>query len=432
MASTYWEKLAEETEATSQRVAADRMKYIRQLHREAVAKARAGIDALYAQILDRGAESVTRTQLWQFSKYQALLQQIDSSVTGIRKAQDSAVEQTIRKVFTDTIGTTLDAVVGKGRWTFQSDAVIDQYMKTPWSGEFYSKRIWTNTSKLASDLKSHMEDMLVLGKSPGAVKKQLMTDFGVSYEMADRLVMTETSNAYNTAAMESYRAAGVKKVRWILGPAEGRCTRCQTYAMENGGIYDIDDAPHIPVHPRCRCRWVAIVDIEARTAEINEKMLSELQAAGYTSGDIADIINSVKYASASPVYLSRADQLYEYAKKIKPIKRYEDVVVHGDETGFVFRNANGVESNLSVVAFAEILRETPSYNGGNIRLISCDTGAAGAVSAQALADELQVTVLAPSKTVFIDWDGNMVIADNIADAAKGKNTGKWKKFRPRR
>lgn len=432
MAETYWELLARLTEEAAQRVASDRMKYVRQVYREAQATIKASVDALYAQILDKGAESVTRTQLWQYSKYQALLDQIDLSVTSIRSAQDVTIERTIRKVFEDTIGSSLDAIVGKGRWSYPTNSVIDQYLATPWSGKRYSDRVWTNATKLGTDMRKHMEDMLVLGKSPGAVKKQLMTDFGVSYEVADRLVMTETSNAYNTAAMNSYKAAGVKQVRWVIGPAEGLCERCRTYSLENGGIYNIEDAPHIPVHPRCRCRWVAVVDVDARTQQIREDMLNGLQSEGYTSADITGIINQAKYASASPTYLNKADKLFEYAARIKPIKGYEDVVVHGDEYGLIFQDANGAESKLSVVEFAQVLRDTPSYKGGDIRLISCDTGSPSAVTAQALADEMQVTVLAPSKVVFIDWDGNMIIADNLGDAIKGRSLGRWVKYKARR
>lgn len=432
MAETYWELLARLTEEAAQRVASDRMKYVRQVYREAQATIKASIDALYAQILDKGAETVTRTQLWQYSKYQSLLKEFDSAGIAIRTAQSETVEQTIRKVFADTIGTSLDALQGKGNWSHPTQSVIERYLATPWSGERFDKRIWRNTNKLTTDLRKHMEDMLVLGKSPGAVKKQLMADFGVSYEVADRLVMTETSNAYNTAAMNSYKAAGVKQVRWVIGPAEGLCERCRTYSIENGGIYNIEDAPHIPVHPRCRCRWVAVVDVDARTQQIREDMLNGLKAEGYTSGDITGIINQAKYASASPTYLNKAEKLFEYAARIKPIKGYEDVVVHGDEYGLIFQDSSGAESKLSVVEFAQVLRDTPSYKGGNIRLISCDTGSPNSVTAQALADVMQVTVLAPSKTVFIDWDGQMIIADNLGDAVGGRNLGKWVKYKARR
>ena len=278
MAETYWELIARLTEEAAQRVASSNMLYVRQVYREAQTTIKTSVDALYAQILDKGAESVTRTQLWQYSKYQALIDQIDQSVKTIRSAQDVTIERTIRKVFEDTIGSSLDEIVGKGRWSYPTQSVIDQYLATPWSGKRYSDRVWTNATKLGTDMRKHMEDMLVLGKSPSAVKRQLMADFGVSYEVADRLVITETSNAYNTAAMNSYRKAGVKQVRWVIGPAEGLCERCRTYSLENGGIYDIDDAPHIPVHPRCRCRWVAVVDIDARTKQIREQLLKDQPA----------------------------------------------------------------------------------------------------------------------------------------------------------
>jgi SPP1 gp7 family putative phage head morphogenesis protein len=432
MAGTYWEELAEKAEAAAQRVAADRMKYVRQVYREAQSTIKTSVDALYAQILDKGAESVTRTQLWQYSKYQSLLRQFEDSVGTIRSAQNEAAEAAIRKVYTDTIGTSLDALMGKGRWSYPTQTMLDRYLVTPWSGERYSTRIWKNAEKLTSDLRKHMEDLLVLGKSPGAVKKQLMKDFGVSYEIADRLVMTETSNAYNTAAMDSYRKAGVKQVKWVIGPAEGLCERCRTYAYENGGVYDIDDAPHIPVHPRCRCRWVAVVDVEGRTRKIRDQMLQGLQSEGYTNGDVAGIISNAKHASASPTFLNKSDQLYKNAERIKPVRGFEDVIVHGDEAGFVFRDANGVDSNLSVIEFAQILRDTPSYQSGNIRLVACDTGSPNAVTAQALANEMQVKVLAPSKTVFVDWDGNMIIAGSREDAINGTNLGKWVEFKPQR
>lgn len=276
MAETYWERLARLTEEAAHRVTSDNMLYVRQVYRESKSKIKVAVDALYAQILDKGVESVTRTQLWQYSKYIELLDQINLSTNTIRSAQDVTIERTIRKVFESTIGTTLDALAGRGRWSYPTRSVIDQYLATPWSGKRYSDRVWKNAAKLGSDMQKHMEDLLVLGKSPSAVKKQLMADFNVSYEVADRLIITETSNAYNTAAMNSYRKAGVKQVQWVIGPAEGLCERCRTYSLENGGIYDIDNAPHIPVHPRCRCRWVAVIDVEARTKLIRGQMLKDL------------------------------------------------------------------------------------------------------------------------------------------------------------
>ena len=126
------------------------------------------------------------------------------------------------------------------------------------------------------------------------------------------------------------------------------------------------------------------------------------------------------YAAASPIFVNKNDKLYEYGKKIKPIKGYEDVVTHGDKIGFIFKDADGKESNVSVVEFANILRKSKLYHGGDIRLIACEAGADDSIVAQALADELGVNILAPSNFVFVDWDGNMTIGPD-----RFTNNGKW-------
>ena len=107
-----------------------------------------------------------------------------------------------------------------------------------------------------------------------------------------------------------------------------------------------------------------------------------------TQSDNRFVTESV--ATASPTFANSKDQLYQNSKKIEPIKGYEDVVVHGDMYGFVFKNADGVESTVSVHEFADILKESGLYNGGDIRLISCETGKPGALAAQGLANKLDV------------------------------------------
>jgi len=98
------------------------------------------------------------------------------------------------------------------------------------------------------------------------------------------------------------------------------------------------------------------------------------------------------------------------------------MVCHGYQYSFVFKNADGVEVNVSVKEFAEILQNSPVYNGGLIRLISCGTGAEGAVSAQYLANYLNVEVIAPTDIVYVYPDGDMIIGLD--------NSGFWKTFKP--
>ena len=135
--------------------------------------------------------------------------------------------------------------------------------------------------------------------------------------------------------------------------------------------------------------------------------------------------NSDSPAMASVRFLNKTDRLHEFARKIVPIDGYEDIVVHGDAYGFVFRDADGNESNVSAVEFATILKESGLYNGGAIRLISCETGAEGAVSAQALADALNVEVIAPSDIAYVSENGKITIGHPLT------NVGHWVKMKPK-
>lgn len=127
-------------------------------------------------------------------------------------------------------------------------------------------------------------------------------------------------------------------------------------------------------------------------------------------------------------YFNSSDILYEYSKKVKPIDGYEDIAIHGDWSGFSINDSNGNEiESYTPKEFAEILKEDPNYHGGNVRLLSCETGSKGAVAAQQLADALNVDVLAPTDVLFIDFNGKMTIGPD-----EYTNSGDWKLFKPRR
>jgi len=70
-----------------------------------------------------------------------------------------------------------------------------------------------------------------------------------------------------------------------------------------------------------------------------------------------------------------------------------------------------------------------SYRGGDIRLVSCSTGACPIGDmhgiAQALANKLRVNVKAPNDLVWIFKDGRMVVGPN-----HWTNSGKWVDFKP--
>lgn len=120
-------------------------------------------------------------------------------------------------------------------------------------------------------------------------------------------------------------------------------------------------------------------------------------------------------------YINSHEEIFEYAKKVKPIDGFEDVFIYGSATGFSINDADGkICDQYTQREFAEMLRNDLNYHGGYIRLCSCDTGADDAMAAKALAWQLGVDVYAPSDLLWIHFDGKMTIGpDEFTD------TGKW-------
>ncbi len=135
----------------------------------------------------------------------------------------------------------------------------------------------------------------------------------------------------------------------------------------------------------------------------------------------------IKAEPLSIRFVNSSDRLYNNSKMIKPIKGFEDVVIHGDKTGFAYFDKNGKELYYTVREFAEILKSSGLYQGGNIRLISWETGADGATTAMSLAEQLNVKVIAPSNVVWVMPDGTMTIGDT-----PNSNNGEWRVFEPKR
>jgi RHS repeat-associated protein len=109
--------------------------------------------------------------------------------------------------------------------------------------------------------------------------------------------------------------------------------------------------------------------------------------------------------------------------KISPINGFHDVAVHGTPHGFWYKHA-GKWVQIKTNTLASFIKKS-NYQGGNIRLLSCNTGATGATAAQNLANRMNVDVLAPTNTVWVYPNGTMTVG-----ASAGTNTGTWKVFTP--
>lgn len=149
-----------------------------------------------------------------------------------------------------------------------SSQLLNTALDTAWLGSNYSERVWNNTNELAARLNEDILNMVILGKNPTDIKRQIKDDLGVSYRMADRLIRTESSHIFNTAAIAGYKARGVKQVKYIH---KGKCSsKCDCHSLD-GKVFDIGTEPLLPRHPNCICCYAPVVDLKPQKILDNEQ-----------------------------------------------------------------------------------------------------------------------------------------------------------------
>ncbi len=83
---------------------------------------------------------------------------------------------------------------------------------------------------------------------------------GGFFSRSKLIARTELSAAYATARLEAYKNMGITHVRWQSFEDLQRCRKC---AERHGMVFALADAAAIaanpiPLHPNCRCTWVAV------------------------------------------------------------------------------------------------------------------------------------------------------------------------------
>ena len=251
MTPSYWTERARQNALKAQAMAGSASARERTLF----AKAKRAIEAeLNDLLLDIGDTPPTRTQLWQSLKFLRLRQAIEDQMRDVASHQIDILDEVLPQVFEEIVGRTMDEFNTSTPITKpQVQGVID----TAWSGSNYSTRIWHNMEATAQHLQKDMEDLIVLGKSPTKIKQQLARDLGVSYRKADRLVRTESAYLQNQASLQTYKAEGVRYVKYLHGGhASGKCD-CEKYANQ---IFILGAEPTIPQHPNCICCYAPVVE----------------------------------------------------------------------------------------------------------------------------------------------------------------------------
>lgn len=160
----------------------------------------------------------------------------------------------------------------------------DKYFKVlingSWNQSSFSERIWGYNDKLKGVLDGLIPQMIIQGKHPTALTKDLSRIFGSARFEAERLLRTESSRIYGEMAKDAIEKAGYKQYEWLAEPKA--CDICRPM---DGKTFDIKNAEFgkslFPMHPNCRCSIIPVIPdfdiddyLERGNQAINEAMKS--------------------------------------------------------------------------------------------------------------------------------------------------------------
>lgn len=147
--------------------------------------------------------------------------------------------------------------MGNEDFSMPNKKLMEKLLQEPWRGDSFSGRLWKNQKKLAVGLNDLLLGGLQQGKTATEIAVSLHNFMGQGFNECHRLVRTETMHYLNDATLRRYKDAGVEYVQIWAAEDERTCDECSKY---HGKIYPLDECPHVPFHPNCRCTIIPVTD----------------------------------------------------------------------------------------------------------------------------------------------------------------------------
>ena len=455
-------------------------KEIRKLYKEMLKDLQSFIGTQYALLAED--DQLTYGILQAKGEAARFLEEVEANINSVSPKVQRQIRDVVEQTYTAAYTGMVDAVEkahNLGELRINLDGIrgttpetVKKAVENPVSGLTLSDTLEKHRKEVIYEIKRQIGVGLIAGDRYSTMARRISDQLDMDYRKSIRIVRTETHRVREAGAQEGAiavqeklknadseyrlvkiwrtmkdervrpqrkaykRKAGVKARKQYTAGLRSSLSGPNHMKMEGQTVlldepFDLGGGVKAMVPGSS---GVAGHDINCR-CYTSEKLMNDEEFFKATGRHFKSVLTSDKESDMSEsealplsTYFNTHEPIYERAKKVKPIDGYEDIFIHGDETGFIINDSSGNVSNrYTPREFASVLRKDPTYHGGDIRLCSCGTGADGAISANALAHQLGINILAPSDTLWIHYDGTMT----IGPTAKA-NTGEWVLFKGRR
>lgn len=199
----------------------------------------------------------TPADLYKLDTYWQMVTQLQKELTALGDRQAKSIRKQFETCFFDVYYAI--AIPGEEAFSTIDTAIASQLIESIWcaDGKSWSDRIWNNTKMLQQELNDTLLDCVISGRPSGELKNLLMERFDVSYNRADALVRTELAHIQTQAAQKRYQDYGIKQMEVFVDEDEKTCPVC---AKMEGTKVSVNGVMPVPIHPRCRCCMVPVIE----------------------------------------------------------------------------------------------------------------------------------------------------------------------------
>ena len=197
----------------------------------------------------------------EYAKYQ-----IDSLLASINKAIDNLYNQNEKEIIDGLKDIYIEmdkqaSIDLEASFNTINDRLIEEAIKTNWSGLSFSERIWEHRRKLALTLKEELSKGLIRGDSLQDISRIMADKLNNSYSNAMRLVRTESCWVMNESTVKNYKDNGIKEYEFMAFLDSKTSKVCRKLDGKKFSIEEYQAGVNLPpLHPNCRSCIVPVVE----------------------------------------------------------------------------------------------------------------------------------------------------------------------------
>lgn len=124
-----------------------------------------------------------------------------------------------------------------------------KFIKKKYKDSTFSKRIWENNNEISKELQNEIEKLLKGETSVNEIKKNIEDRFESGKYNTKRLVDTEVARVHDEVFKKYCKDNGIEELIYKAT----FCNTCKDCRKDHNKVFKIDEAPHLPRHPNCKC-----------------------------------------------------------------------------------------------------------------------------------------------------------------------------------